>query len=360
MSPQHLWGFGLRYTWAWQVLVLLGGLHILRSAFRRSLEPFELLLFLGAVVFPLRYVRFVAVSAVLLAPLGVWALQGLVRPVRLRTVLCGLLLLSMPLMLWQWGLKSPVYAFGLGLKEGVFPARAVQFLKQRQAEGRLFNTIPAGSYLLWAWPQKKVFIDGRLLQAPRLQQAYEQALREPEAFRRLQEQWGFKFVLSEYNHRSPWRFPLHLSTNPRWALVYFGPAGVVWAIRSPENEALIRRFGYRRLVPSFYDFSYLEHYLREGPQLLQDLRHDVALEPLNQEAHLALAYAAYYLGQKALALEATLKALELAPETAFEHNAAAVLYLELGQRALARRHARRALRLQPQSRQAREILRALR
>lgn len=42
-----------------------------------------------------------------------------------------------------------------------YPAGAVEFLRERRPEGRLFSTYAWGGFLIWALPGKPVFVDGR-------------------------------------------------------------------------------------------------------------------------------------------------------------------------------------------------------
>ena len=43
-----------------------------------------------------------------------------------------------------------------------YPAAAISFLKKQQIEGEIFAPYSWGGYLIWQYPQKKVFIDGRM------------------------------------------------------------------------------------------------------------------------------------------------------------------------------------------------------
>ncbi|MFC1649721.1 hypothetical protein ACFL2C_03365, partial [Patescibacteria group bacterium] len=43
-----------------------------------------------------------------------------------------------------------------------YPVDAVEFLKNKPTKGRLFSPYNWGGYLVWNYPQKKVFIDGRM------------------------------------------------------------------------------------------------------------------------------------------------------------------------------------------------------
>ena len=47
-----------------------------------------------------------------------------------------------------------------GFDRGVFPVNAVQWARGRELQGRLFHEFEWGGYLLHAWPEQKIFIDG--------------------------------------------------------------------------------------------------------------------------------------------------------------------------------------------------------
>ena len=47
-------------------------------------------------------------------------------------------------------------------KEGFYPDSAVRYLKASGVDGEIFSDYGWGGYLIWKYPQKKVFIDGRM------------------------------------------------------------------------------------------------------------------------------------------------------------------------------------------------------
>jgi len=47
-------------------------------------------------------------------------------------------------------------------KDGAYPLGAVKYLKDNPIEGKMFNEYNWGGYLIWQYPEKKVFIDGRM------------------------------------------------------------------------------------------------------------------------------------------------------------------------------------------------------
>lgn len=58
---------------------------------------------------------------------------------------------------------DPFYSF-----QGVYPYKAVEFLKDHKewSDYNLYNLYDWGGYLIWQYPEKKLFIDGRLPQYP--------------------------------------------------------------------------------------------------------------------------------------------------------------------------------------------------
>jgi hypothetical protein len=47
-------------------------------------------------------------------------------------------------------------------KEGAYPMGAVKYLKENPIKGRMFNEYNWGGFLIWQYPEKKVYIDGRM------------------------------------------------------------------------------------------------------------------------------------------------------------------------------------------------------
>jgi hypothetical protein len=47
-------------------------------------------------------------------------------------------------------------------EEGEYPFGAVEYLKNNPIEGNMYNEYNWGGYLIWQYPEKKVFIDGRM------------------------------------------------------------------------------------------------------------------------------------------------------------------------------------------------------
>lgn len=56
----------------------------------------------------------------------------------------------------------PSYSLERLSQEGNYPLGAVKYLKENPIEGNLFNEYNWGGFLIWQYPEKKVYIDGRM------------------------------------------------------------------------------------------------------------------------------------------------------------------------------------------------------
>ncbi|HEC15058.1 MAG TPA: hypothetical protein ENI99_00565 [Sedimenticola sp.] len=374
LSPGLLWGSGWRYTAGYQLLVLGSlGYFLFQGGWRNG--P-RLLLFAAFFAASLLMIRMIGLFALVAGMFFVFPLHRLLQglPDRLfqrpaaANGLAGVLLLALG------GLSIPgneTYAFGIGPNENNIPAGAVAWLDREGIEGRIMNSYPFGGYIPWASPGRKVFIDGRInqLYPPAFHQGYFRIIEDADGWAAAERQWGFTVAVLEYDHMSLGRhFPLHLNRNPNWALVFWDGRTVVYLKRTPENQELIQRHGYRIIRPNFNDFSYLDRLLplgrskKMGDALERRIDLEAARNPGNQEARLARLFLLSNLGR--LSDERMLQEIEatlaMAPDVAIEHSAAAYLYLRLGREDRAREEVARALALDPEDGQARALQARLR
>ncbi|MDP2167088.1 MAG: hypothetical protein Q8J64_02015 [Thermodesulfovibrionales bacterium] len=367
LTTHLLWGFGLRYTWGFQVIFAGAMLYLAAEAAKRRFDFFMLVLLAGSAFYTVRHVRLMDISSILLAPVFFLGLQRLSGLVRLGEVKSGyrdtlnFLTGSLVVCLLVFSVMgSSIYSFGLGEKEGIFPQKAAGFLDRHKIGGNGFNTVTAGSYMLWQSPHRKVFIDGRLVQPEPLQVAYKKAIDTAEGFNELDGKYDFNYALIDYNPKSMWRFPMHLNSNPDWALVYWDDTAALYLKNNAANSALIQKKGYRALMPSFNDFGYMDTAIKHLKEtVLGEVDRDVSLNPANQEAHLAKAYVSYYLGLKDIAQRELQTALGMKPDTAFEHIAMAQLLIEKGETEAAKKELKRAVRLNPYDTRAKDLLKGI-
>ncbi|MGH7552208.1 MAG: hypothetical protein ACREMQ_04185, partial [Longimicrobiales bacterium] len=68
--------------------------------------------------------------------------------------------LPMLLLAWNHGIVGGVQAVGDGFDPKVMPVEAVAYAKEAGIDGRMYHELTWGGYILYAWPEQKIFIDG--------------------------------------------------------------------------------------------------------------------------------------------------------------------------------------------------------
>lgn len=287
---------------------------------------FHLLVFLFTTFLALRSVRYVAVAALLQAPiLGINLHLSAERPPiswptlrRLRAPLVlPALLVAATLCFKATFSEAKAYRFGLGVKEDRFPLDGVRLVEKIGPEGNLFNSWEFGGYLLWQRPEHRIFIDGRCLEA---QLALYTATRQMSSadFEAMIDRFDITAALikPEDGHGVE-RF----SSSPRFEPVFFDDQSIVFLrtdVRPHQRPVEIRPF--RLVRPGAYDLGYLEQ-LADGPlfEATEDeLRHGAALAPRDFKPRFLLGY---YLEARSdpAALDQYIAAADANPRLAFIH-----------------------------------------
>ncbi len=216
----------------------------------------DLALLLPALVFgavALNSVRGVTELAVLVPALvGVHA-QRVVprRPLALATAVVVILLsLGGGAMVLQRGVplgSGSMRKVGLGVDRGTIPEAAARFLGEVAPAGRAFNVLGYGGYLIYElWPQRQIYVDGRLDIFPEgFLAAYGRLMstgQDWEETCRLHD-----ITLAVVNYRPAGARPGGLRDllreDPDWVCVYFSVNALIYARRVPENADLLARFG---------------------------------------------------------------------------------------------------------------------
>lgn len=138
--------------------------------------------------------------------------------------------------------NDEMHEFGLGIFQMYFPIRAAAFLKEQNLPGPLFNDFTTGGYLSWAQPiAGGVYVDGRteVYEVSFLSTYLRQTLRPYEWQAEMDRRGVQTACLFHWwpNHQALVRF---LSSDPRWALVYYDETSVI-AVRREGNADAIER-----------------------------------------------------------------------------------------------------------------------
>ncbi|MBI4745900.1 MAG: hypothetical protein HY786_05010 [Deltaproteobacteria bacterium] len=357
LKIMHLIGYGFRYTWGFSLLSLLTVFALLYQW--RKTDLTEAMLFCLFMFLALRRVRVIPESVIVMAPIASKGLAEIISRLDLKKLgykgaINGILIVTLSVVFYMDVLNSKTYAFGLGLKDRVFPAKAVDFLKENNITGNMYNSLGYGGYLMWRlYPRHKVFIDGRIeIYDERLYKDYLDAHSNPDTWKAIAERYDIDWVILEYSrdYAKKERMP-HLVGNPDWALVYWDPVATVYVKRGPKNDDIIKRFEYRYARPSDLDFSYIDLYLLHEKDkvgyVIEELKKNNSTNPDNEESYMANAYINYYLGNKNEALRELKKAIEINPNIGFAYSSMGELYREMGDKKMAETAYLKALNIDP-------------
>ncbi len=357
LSIGLLTGYGIRYTWAFTVMATLA---LAGFAYRgRKTEAADVFLFAAFLVLAVKGIRFIGEFSIVAAPIVHKNLNpAFERLFRKRASIAGAsaLILIVALVI-PLSVMSRTYSFGIGIKQNIFPERAVDFIEGAGIGGRVFNSFAFGDYLIWrTFPRRKVLIHGHNRSEVFPQRFYKQYVKahtSPEVWKRLVDRYNITYTLLEYyltDYGGKERVT-HLAHNPRWFPVYWDGLAIVYVKDVPANRDVLAKYGLRYIRPTYLDFSYLDRYIRSGlsDAVLSELDRLIALSPENEEAFLARAYVHFRLGPSGYKqAEADVKrAIEINPERAMSHSALGLLYLKRDYLDGARREFERALSLDP-------------
>jgi len=361
LTLQHFMGLQLRYTWGLAALVVLGltgfGLSIAKE--RRGFDTAGALLFFAFLFMSFKGIRYVAEFSIIAGPVVFRSLTGPLDSLlgRLRRPASAALAAFTLIVVIPLVVTTKTYSFGLGVKDGVFPVKAVDFVERAGLRGRVFNSYAFGDYLLWRWhPERKVFIHGHSRSEvfpAELYQHYLDAHTSSARWKALVRKYDLSFTVLEYygTDYGGEETMLHLARDPDWAPLYWDRNAIVYARKDGPNGGAVERYGFRLIRPTYLDFSYLEMYLNRGMagEVIKEYSRLLEISPDNEEAYLGRAYAYFMLGGPRLELaRADLEeAARINPRQAMTHSALGLILMRLGDKEGAAREFRTALRLDP-------------
>ena len=183
-------------------------------------------------------------------------------------------------------MAPPQGRFGPGLEPGRFPEEAADFLESQGIQERMFHEDEYGGYLMWRFPGRPVFIDGRNEVYTELLPEIFAALREPPRFWELTRRHDLGAALVGY-HRETVRYPtpdggvveerrswsaIYLP-RPEWALVHWDDTAMLWVRRSRFRPDWLQQHEVRWLHPD--DWPRQRRALLEGDLDLRLLQGDL-------------------------------------------------------------------------------------
>jgi hypothetical protein len=148
--------------------------------------------------------------------------------------------------LWSSIAVGAVIVFGLAghyrytFSEQFYPVSAVEFLKKEKISGNLFSHDGFGDYLIYAaWPQHKVFIDGRtdMYGAERLKEYLRLAHAMP-GWKEVVGKYGFSSILFDTNSV----LTSALTEDRNWHLIHSDPVASIFLRKDSGNQHIIDKY----------------------------------------------------------------------------------------------------------------------
>jgi len=222
----------------------------------------------------------IATAPILLQGLGYW----LKRPLKWVSLRGSWLAIPVVAAVWCAGwslgrldLPEP------GFAEDWYPVAAVDMIENEPVVGDGYTTFIFAGYMIFhAWPEKHVMCDGRndtVYPIDALVACIE-AQNDPEKFQAYVDQLDLQWVLA---HNRPPRNRgarpsfAFLGRDPRWTLIHWDTASLLYVRSLGPNASLAERLGYRFLRPQDPDISVIEAVERSqsDPSARNDLEAEV-------------------------------------------------------------------------------------
>jgi hypothetical protein len=172
-------------------------------------------------------------------------------------------------------LMRPGTTLGVGFEPNHFPEPAVQFVRDHEVAGPMWNSFVYGGYLSWRLhPDHRVLIDGRSswVHEPRMVSLASRSERDGDAFRALDREFGFQWAICRAFEGEVFGAPI--AQDHAWTMVFWDDVSAVYVRRDGANHELASA-GYR-LVRHLTPLSAIVDLAVRG-QRVADLRYDADL-----------------------------------------------------------------------------------
>jgi hypothetical protein len=259
----------------------------------RDQDPWDLLLIALALATGFRGVRFlpyIALLAIVPAASG-WAR----KPEPWRGGRRHLIAIGACLAVLVGTLTGPLPAPSLSLERGRYPDAGVQFVRDEQPRGALYNDFGPGGYLIYQFAggraDDRVYIDGRndILYEPEFISEYVRSRSDEQVFDVIAErediQWLFLECRIDDGRRA------FLDRSRTWALVHISENALIYVRRDGPNAELARRMEYRALHAHELSASIAAAGAnpRRAEVATQEIERWLSEEPQGVKAHVAAA-----------------------------------------------------------------------
>ncbi|MBI5641881.1 MAG: hypothetical protein HY954_00235 [Deltaproteobacteria bacterium] len=209
----------------------------------RSLKARSIFLVAAGLYMAISHVRWIALFAYFAGPVLALNINDYLKsrgkkPHLLLPVLISLFLAFV--MIFDFGKAFIGGSLGLGLEKGQYPEGTVAFMKKEGIKGNIYNEYIFGGYLIYEYPEAKVYIDGR---TPTVYSPYffwqSRLVNNPARWDRLVAELSIDMALIKLD--SPFCKNLHLS--PEWKAVSFDDISILFLKNTESHREAIGRHG---------------------------------------------------------------------------------------------------------------------
>jgi len=172
---------------------------------------------------------------------------------RLAITVSGLVVLSAlaaVLAAARWGMPMgrgvPGRRLGLGVNPVNCPEAAIRFVKSQAPAGRLYNAMTFGAYAIHElWPDKQVYIDGRLdVFPPGFLDSYVRMRESGAGWDEAVAEYGISAAVVDYQPPGTLRgLGARLAADSAWVCAFFSDNAIVYIRRGTGNDRILDRFG---------------------------------------------------------------------------------------------------------------------
>lgn len=174
---------------------------------------------------------------------GVWAEGG-------GGALSGILIVVLAGLIWsvttnRFSIRNwPLAEFGVGFSPYMYPVKAADFIEQAGLSGNMFNNIGIGGYLCWrGYPERKVFIDGRLeVHEREFYTEYIRVMQNPVYWNDLARRYDIDYVVLQHTMGDTQALIGRLHRQKNWALVYVDDVSVVFVRDTVDHREIVERY----------------------------------------------------------------------------------------------------------------------
>lgn len=134
---------------------------------------------------------------------------------------------------------------GIGLRKET--ARAVDFFREQNLKGPIFNNYDNGSFLIYyLYPKEKVFVDNRPEAYPKefFEKTYVPMQENEARWREVEKEYGFNTIFFYRHDLTPWAqtFLVNRITDTSWAPVYVDDYSIIFLKRNTQNQSIIKKY----------------------------------------------------------------------------------------------------------------------